>query len=89
MTAKNGEKRSAVDKIDDIWKYMPQKVRQQQKQAGQIEDTSALKLAYLNARLESQNVQPLKDLLNVPSQKADREALKMKMHELDLADVQI
>ena len=68
---------------------MPQKVRQQQKQAGQIEDTSALKLAYLNARLESQNVQPLKDLLNVPSQKADREALKMKMHELDLADVQI
>lgn len=89
MTAKNGEKRSAVDKIDDIWKYMPQKVRQQQKQAGQIEDTSALKLAYLNARLESQNMQPLKDLLNVPSQKADREALKMKMHELDLADVQI
>ena len=68
---------------------MPQKVRQQQKQAGQIEDTAALKLAYLNARLESQNVQPLKDLLNVPSQKADREALKMKMHELDLADVQI
>lgn len=68
---------------------MPQKVRQQQKQAGQIEDTSALKLAYLNARLESQNMQPLKDLLNVPSQKADREALKMKMHELDLADVQI
>ena len=68
---------------------MPQKVRQQQKQAGQIEDTSAPKLAYLNARLEYQNMQPLKDLLNVPSQKADREALKMKMHELDLADVQI
>lgn len=78
---------SAVDKIDEIWKYMPKKIKQPQKQVAQVEDMSALKLAYLNARLKPQNVQPLKDVLNVPSQKADREAMNSKMHELDVVDM--